>query len=179
VVGALMTTATTAFRRAPPGDDDLGANSMPKGAWPPRHDFLASFFFSPVGQKAGGGGGEDSIPIVEGDGLKYLRPATGIPGLGDKLMVGSVSMVRGEICRQWAQAVCAVEGQVPGEEDGAAEEPAAWMLESEYNAFTEMVTLLSDFEVKDDEELNLDQVTCASVPGFAVHRTRLDAPPYI
>ena len=156
----------------------LGTNTMPKGPWPPRSEFLSQFFFAPVGVKNYGGGGGQARPLKEADGVAYLREATGLPIPGDKLMVGLTESVRGEELLDWKPALCVGEGRirVSGDED-AMDVPSCWMLESDHAALTETVQLLTDFEVKDDEGLNLDMIkyaatVLAAVGIFAAFRLR-------
>ena len=74
-------------------------------------------------------------------------------------MVGCTESLRGTTILQWNQGTCPRDGSITINATGAeAGESNPWMLETAYDAFTERVKVLSDLEVKDDEENNLDQI---------------------
>ena len=155
-----MSNSKVAFARPKSAADDLGANTMPTGAWPPRNEYLVQFFAAPI-KLDGRLGVEDSDPQKEDeDGLVYARPTPDLPDVGDKLMCGIELIVNDTPIVQWVAAECKSDSQVllAGESECSELSGQRWMLESEYESFTAAVALLSDADVKDDEELAVDLV---------------------
>ena len=155
-----MSNSKVAFARPKSATDDLGANTMPTGTWPPRNEYLVRFFAAPI-KLDGRLGVEDSEPKEEAeDGLVYVRPAPDLPEIGDKLMCGIEKLVNNTPIVQWVAAECKSDSQVlvAGASECSDLPDQRWMLESEYESFTAAVALLSDADVKDDEELAVDLV---------------------
>jgi hypothetical protein len=80
----------------------------------------------------------------------YLRPLMGFPAADDKLVVGVEEKERDEVLIHWD----------PGSfgADVPSLDHKRWMLESDYDELVSRVRLLADDDVKNDEDLNMDDV---------------------